>query len=110
MSSGPASSIHGHPHARLDAAQLNAIGADSRSADGTRLRDVNPPAVRARDTACNSEGVTMYKRILVPVDGSETSDKALAAALQLARESGGRVRVLHTFDDLAYLNGYVMGA
>ena len=52
----------------------------------------------------------MYKRILVPVDGSDTSNKALAAALQLAREGGGRVRFLHTFDDLAYLNGYVMGA
>src|SRR6476619_306255 len=66
--------------------------------------------VRGRDTACTREGVPMYKRILVPVDGSETSDKALAAALQLAREAGGRVRILHTFDDLAYLNGDMMGA
>jgi hypothetical protein len=37
---------------------------------------------------------TMYKRILVPVDGSNTSTKALTAALQLARDSGGRVRLL----------------
>jgi nucleotide-binding universal stress UspA family protein len=48
----------------------------------------------------------MYKRILVPVDGSPTSDKALAAALQLAREGGGTVRVVHAFDDLAFLSGY----
>lgn len=48
----------------------------------------------------------MYKRILVPVDGSPTSDKALAAALQLAREGGGSVRVVHAFDDLAFLSGY----
>lgn len=48
----------------------------------------------------------MYKRILVPVDGSETSNKALVAALQLAREAGGRVRVVHAFDELAYLSGY----
>lgn len=50
----------------------------------------------------------MYTRILVPVDGSETSGKALAAALQMARESGGRVRLLHAFDELAYLpmSGY----
>ena len=50
----------------------------------------------------------MYTRILVPVDGSETSDKALAAALQMARDSGGRVRLLHAFDELAYLpmSGY----
>ena len=48
----------------------------------------------------------MYKRILVPVDGSETSNKALVAALQMARESGGRVRVIHTLDELAYLSGF----
>lgn len=48
----------------------------------------------------------MYKRILVPVDGSPTSNKALTAALQLAREAGGCVRVVHAFDDLAFLTGY----
>lgn len=48
----------------------------------------------------------MYKRILVAVDGSPTSDKALAAALQLAREGGGRVHILHAVDELAYLSGY----
>ncbi|NML48258.1 universal stress protein [Ramlibacter sp. G-1-2-2] len=48
----------------------------------------------------------MYKRILVPVDGSETSTRALVAALQLAREGGGQVRVLHALDELAYLTGY----
>lgn len=48
----------------------------------------------------------MYKRILVPVDGSPPSNKALAAALQLAREAGGSVRVVHAFDDLAFLTGY----
>jgi nucleotide-binding universal stress UspA family protein len=47
----------------------------------------------------------MYKRILVPVDGSETSNKALVAALELARESGGRVRLVHALDELAYLTG-----
>ncbi|OOG36711.1 universal stress protein [Polaromonas sp. A23] len=48
----------------------------------------------------------MYKRILVPVDGSETSNKALVAALQLARESGGSVRLAHVLEDLTYLAGY----
>jgi len=52
----------------------------------------------------------MFKRILVPVDGSETSLKAVAAALQLARESGGRLRVLHSLDELAYVSGYDYGA
>ena len=48
----------------------------------------------------------MYKRILVPVDGSETSNRALVAALQLARESGGRVRLLHAIDELASLGAF----
>lgn len=48
----------------------------------------------------------MFKRILVPVDGSETATKALVAALQLAREADGRVRLIHSLDELAYLSGY----
>ena len=48
----------------------------------------------------------MFKRILVPVDGSDTSSKALTAALQLARESGGGVRIIHSLDELAYMTGY----
>ena len=48
----------------------------------------------------------MYHRILVPVDGSETSTRALTAALQLARESSGRVRVVHVVDDLVLTSGY----
>lgn len=47
-----------------------------------------------------------FQRILVPVDGSEPSDRALATALQMARESGGQVRVVHCFDDLVYLTGF----
>lgn len=48
----------------------------------------------------------MYKRILIPVDGSETANKALMTALQLARETGGRVRLVHVVEELAYLSGY----
>lgn len=47
-----------------------------------------------------------YKRILVPFDGSETSNKALVAALDMAREQGGRVRVIHAVDELAMASGY----
>lgn len=45
----------------------------------------------------------MYKRILVPVDGSETATKALISALQLARESGGQVRIVHMVEGLTPL-------
>ena len=48
----------------------------------------------------------MYQRILVPVDGSDAATKALVAALQLARESNGRVRLVHVVEELAYLTGY----
>jgi nucleotide-binding universal stress UspA family protein len=48
----------------------------------------------------------MYKRILVPVDGSHTSNKALTAALQLARDVDGQVRLIHVVDELVYLRGY----
>lgn len=44
------------------------------------------------------------KRILVPVDGSATSDKALAAALELAGETGASVRLIHSVE-LAYAAG-----
>jgi nucleotide-binding universal stress UspA family protein len=41
----------------------------------------------------------MYKRILVPVDGSESSKKALSAALDLAREQVGWVHIVHVCDE-----------
>lgn len=47
-----------------------------------------------------------YRRILVPVDGSEPSNRALTTALQLARDAGGRVCVLHDIDELQYLVPY----
>jgi nucleotide-binding universal stress UspA family protein len=52
----------------------------------------------------------MYRRILVPVDGSETSTRAVVAALQMARENGGRIRLVHALDELAYLSGYEYSA
>jgi Universal stress protein UspA and related nucleotide-binding proteins len=47
----------------------------------------------------------MYQRILVPVDGSPTSNKGLQEAITLAKLTGGRIRVLHVVDDLAFLMG-----
>jgi nucleotide-binding universal stress UspA family protein len=47
----------------------------------------------------------MFNRILVPVDGSPTSNKALVAALQLARESGteARMRLVHVIEDTSWM-------
>jgi len=44
----------------------------------------------------------MYQRILVPVDGSPTSQRGLAEAIALARSGGGRVRLLHVVDELSF--------
>ena len=40
----------------------------------------------------------MYKRILAPIDGSETSARAFDAALRLARESDAQVVPLYVVD------------
>ncbi|HWI83679.1 universal stress protein [Ramlibacter sp.] len=48
--------------------------------------------------------VATFKRILVPVDGSPTSDKALAAALQLAGDTGASLRLFHSVE-LTYATG-----
>lgn len=43
----------------------------------------------------------MYRRILMPVDGSACSDAALAHGLQLAKEQGAEVKILHVLDTQA---------
>lgn len=51
----------------------------------------------------------MYKRILVPIDGSSTSDRALLETIKLIDDQPAQVRLLHVVDDLHFLNaeGYV---
>jgi nucleotide-binding universal stress UspA family protein len=41
----------------------------------------------------------MYQRILVPVDGSATSNRGLAEAIAIAKASGGTLRVMHVVDE-----------
>ena len=48
----------------------------------------------------------MFKRVLVPVDGSQTSIRALTTALQMARETSAQLRLLYVVEELAYLSGY----
>jgi nucleotide-binding universal stress UspA family protein len=43
----------------------------------------------------------MYRRILVPVDGSATSKVGLRHALGLAKDQRARVRVLNVLDEMA---------
>lgn len=50
--------------------------------------------------------MSLFKKILVPVDGSDTSRAALATALRMARDAAGSVLLIHSLDELAYLTGY----
>ena len=47
----------------------------------------------------------MYTHILVPVDGSPTSDRGLEEAVKLARLTGARLRLMHMVDQLVYSAG-----
>ncbi len=43
----------------------------------------------------------MFRRILVPVDGSSTSNRGLDEAIGLARDQKAKICLLHVLDDLA---------
>ena len=51
----------------------------------------------------------MYKRILVPIDGSSTSERALQEAIRLIGDQPALLRLVHVIDDLQFLDaeGYV---
>lgn len=47
----------------------------------------------------------MFKKILVPVDGSAPSRAGLERAIALAKGQGARLRLVHVVDDAAVLQG-----
>src|SRR6188768_3974381 len=55
-------------------------------------------AIPASETA-------MYQRILVPVDGSPTSDRGLDEAIRLAKLTGARLRLVYVVDGLVLSTG-----
>jgi nucleotide-binding universal stress UspA family protein len=48
----------------------------------------------------------VFKKILVPVDGSPTSNKAVDFALRLAQDGQASVRLLHCIDETSFLDAY----
>lgn len=46
------------------------------------------------------------RQLLVPVDGSPTSIKALDTAIGLARLYGARIRLFHVVDELDHVSGF----
>ena len=51
----------------------------------------------------------MYRRILVPVDGSPTSARGLREAIALARDQGAKLRLVHVVDEATILGGATAG-
>jgi nucleotide-binding universal stress UspA family protein len=43
----------------------------------------------------------MYRRVLVPIDGSATSKRGLRHGVGLAKDERARVRVLNVIDEVA---------
>jgi len=56
--------------------------------------------------AARTKELDVYSKILVPIDGSSTSERALAEAAQLAQLTGGRLRLLNIVDPLGHINGF----
>jgi len=52
----------------------------------------------------------MYKRILVPVDGSNTSTLGLGEAIKLSKDQGANLRLIHVVDELVMAGGIDGGA
>jgi len=44
----------------------------------------------------------MYERILVPIDGSDTSQFGLQEAIRVAKLAHARIRVIHVIDELSF--------
>ncbi|MDO8438431.1 MAG: universal stress protein [Nitrosomonadaceae bacterium] len=46
----------------------------------------------------------MYQRILIPVDGSPTSDRALQEALRLAQQQNAQLLLLHVIEEIRFVD------
>ncbi len=44
--------------------------------------------------------MSVYRKILVPIDGSPTSNRGLMEAIELARNQGATLRLVHVLDEL----------
>ena len=51
-----------------------------------------------------------FHKILLPVDGSTTSNRALEMAIKLATGGAVRLHLIHAVDELAYMSGYEYAA
>lgn len=46
----------------------------------------------------------MYQRILVPIDGSTTSERALDEAIKFAQQQNAQIELVHVLEDIWYFD------
>ena len=51
----------------------------------------------------------MYRKILVPIDGSDTATAGLQEAIKLAKDQGARIRLIHVIDEVVAISPHVYG-
>jgi nucleotide-binding universal stress UspA family protein len=73
---------------------MNAAAQDTARSEGWTIPSTggDPP------TAAVQPGEHMFKRILIPIDGSKTSQQALKRGLVFAAEQGAALRLLHVHE------------
>jgi nucleotide-binding universal stress UspA family protein len=52
----------------------------------------------------------MYKRILVPTDGGDTATSGLREAIELAKDQGAQIRIIHVLDELPTVSPGIYGS
>lgn len=52
----------------------------------------------------------MFKRILAPIDGSETAMRGLEEAIQLAQDQNAQIRIVHVVDEFVMVSPYSVAA
>ena len=50
--------------------------------------------------------MTTFHQILVPIDGSSTSDCALGEAIRLGKATGAKLHLLHVVDEISHVHGF----
>jgi len=86
-----------------------AIPADDTNPPDKLALSPNGPGRPVGVTVKPSEGSTMYGKILVPVDGSETSTRGLTEAIKIAKAQGSQLRLVNIVNeyilDITYAPG-----
>jgi nucleotide-binding universal stress UspA family protein len=51
----------------------------------------------------------MYKRILLPTDGTDTATSGLREAIRLAKDQSAEIRIIHVVDEFVMVSPHAYG-